>query len=72
MRRPDTGRVKIAVLLAVLALAFAAPTLAAGPPPQRVHAAPAAHPDEDTLPPWLLPAGAVAAVLVAALAMRRL
>jgi hypothetical protein len=63
-----------AVLLAALALAVAAPALAvgAGPPPERVHAAPAAHTDEDTLPPWLLPAGAVAAVLVAALAMRRL
>ena len=61
-----------AVLLAALALAFAAPALAAGPPPHPVHAAPAAHTDEDTLPPWLLPSAAVAAVLVAALAMRRL
>jgi hypothetical protein len=63
-----------AVILAALTLACAAPALglAAGPPPERVHAAPAAQTDEDTLPPWLLPAGAVAAVLVAALAMRRL
>jgi hypothetical protein len=63
-----------AVLVAALALACAtsARAPAAEPPPHPVHAAPAQHTDEDTLPPWLLPAGAVTAVLVAALAMRRL
>ena len=58
-----------AVILAALALA--GPALA-GPPPQRVHAAPARHTDQDTLPAWLLPTGAVAVLVAAALASRRL
>jgi hypothetical protein len=61
---------RIAVLLAVLALATPAVAAAAPPPPLR--AAPAPKADEDTLPRWLLPAGAFAVLLAAGLAVRRL
>ncbi|HEY3184702.1 MAG TPA: hypothetical protein VGJ77_17815 [Gaiellaceae bacterium] len=60
-----------AVILAVLALAAPAPALAAAPP-HGVRAAPAPHTDEDSLPRWLVPAGAFAVLLAAALAVRRL
>jgi hypothetical protein len=62
-----------AILLAVLAIAaHAAAPARAAPPPNGVRAAPAPHTDEDTLPRWLLPAGAVAALFAGALALRRL
>jgi hypothetical protein len=60
-----------AVILAVLALTAPARALGAAPP-HGVRAAPAPHTDEDTLPRWLLPAGAIAALLAGTLALRRL
>jgi hypothetical protein len=60
-----------AVILAVLALAAPSAALAA-PPPHGVRAAPAPRTDEDSLPRWLLPAGAFAVLLAGALALRRL
>jgi hypothetical protein len=59
-----------AVILAVLAFA-AAPALAAAPP-HGVRAAPAPQTDGDSLPRWLVPAGAFAVLLAGALAVRRL